>query len=54
LDGFLHIIEIKKNGAKLSPTENLIKKMIEDDKVRYVVCDADLNFDGNVIVRKSD
>ena len=53
-DGFLHIIEIKKNGAKLSPTENLVKKMVDDGKVRYVVYDADLDFDSKVMVRKLD
>ena len=54
LDGFLHIIEIKKNGTRLSPTENLVKKMVDDGKVKYVVYDADIDFDGKILRRKFD
>lgn len=53
LDGFLHIIEIKKNGARLTSSENEIRQIIEAGKVRYVVYDADLDFDDKVKIRKS-
>jgi len=54
LDGFLHIIEIKKKDTRLSPTENLVKKMVDDGKVKYVVYDADIDFDGKILKRKFD
>ena len=48
----LHIIEIKKNGTRLTRTENLVKKSVDEGKVTYEVIDVDLDFDGKVDLRK--
>jgi len=47
-DEGLHIIEIKKNGTRLTRTENLVKKSVDEGKV------IDLDFDGKVDLRKLD
>lgn len=39
-DDYLEIIEFKKNGARITPSENEIRRMIEAQKVRYVVLDV--------------
>lgn len=36
----LDFIEIKSPGAKLSPTENKVKKIIEDGNVKYRIVEA--------------
>jgi len=53
-DGGLHIIEIKKNGTRLTRTENLVKKSVDEGKVTYEVIDVDLDLDGKVDLRKTD
>jgi len=53
-DDGLHIIEIKKNGTRLTRTENLVKKSVDEGKVTYEVIDVDLDFDGKVDLRKLD
>jgi len=50
--GVLHIIEIKKNGTRLTPRENLVKKSVEAGKVKYDIIDVDLDFAGKVDLRK--
>jgi len=39
-DGYLEIIEFKKNGAKLTVPQNEVRKIVELHKVRYVVLDV--------------
>ena len=39
-DDYLEIIEFKKNGARITPSENEIRRMVEAQKVRYVVLDV--------------
>jgi len=39
-DGYLEIIEFKKSGARITPPENEIRRMIESQRVRYVVLDV--------------
>ena len=39
-DDYLEIIEFKKNGARITAPENEIRRMIESQKVRYVVLDV--------------
>jgi len=39
-DDYLEIIEFKKNGARITASENEIRKMVESHRVRYVVLDV--------------
>ena len=39
-DGYLEIIEFKKNGARITAPENEVRKMVESHRVRYVVLDV--------------
>ena len=39
-DDYLEIIEFKKDGARITTSENVIRSMIESHNVRYVVLDV--------------
>ena len=41
-DETLDFIEIKKKGAKITPPENKIRRLIEQKNVRYIVKDVDI------------
>jgi len=38
----MDFIEIKKKGARISPSENKIRRIVEEKNIRYVVKDVDI------------
>ena len=38
----MDFIEIKKKGARISPSENKIRRIIEEKNIRYIVKDVDI------------
>jgi len=41
-NGWMDFLELKKLGARITPSENKIRKIIEEKKVRYIVKDIEI------------